>query len=410
MEIEKHAGTESLRVVVKGRLDGYWSGHLSQSLEESIQAGSHQVDLDLSQVEYLSSAGVRVLLQFYKKLKAIQGALHIPQASANVRLVLETSGMQDLLSGRAAVTPSQSSAQAGRVKKETARAFVEIETVASGSPLKLGRSGDPSKLAQGGYGPQDAHPLSFPATSFGLGLGALGRDFADVAGRFGEFISVGGATAYLPTDGSNVPDYMVATGDRVPEIQSLYGLKAEGVFSHFGRFDAKTDKPGTVGLTELLSVLPSVVGSMDLGFVVIAETAGLVGARLRRSPAGAGTDLFRFPEVRDWVMMTTERAHERTLCVLTGVLLAKPVDGWKAFVRPLSPETQGHVHAAVFPYRPLPRGSIGLQETIASLLEAEPMTDLLHLFSDPRETFGAGESEFWRGAFWAGPLQLEEAQ
>lgn len=408
MDIEKKPGPDALHIVVKGRLDGYWSGHLGQSLEESIQAGNHRVDLDLGGVDYLSSAGVRILLQFYKKLRSIKGQLRIPTASPQVRLVLETSGLDALLSGISSGQAGAETPSPGRQQRKTPRAVLEIDTPSPGSSLKLRRSGNPGKLAMGGFNESDGHPLTFSSASFGLGLGALGRDFSDCSGRFGEFLSVAGATAYLPTDGSNVPDYMMAAGGGESEIRALYALKAEGTFSHFIRFDAKPGSQGTVGLSELLSTLPGIVQGEAVGFVMIAETAGLVGARLRRSPVGCDGELFRFPAVRDWLMLTTERAHERTLCILAGVILTSPGDAWAPFVRPLTPALQGHVHAAVFPYRPLPRGVLEFQETVASVFEAEPATDLLHIFADPREPYGAGESEFWRGVLWAAPAVLED--
>ena len=58
--------------------------------------------------------------------------------------------------------------------------------------------------------------MTFSNSSFGLGLGAFGSSFADCAGRFGEFLAVCGAVTYLPADGTNVPDYMLAAGNFIP--------------------------------------------------------------------------------------------------------------------------------------------------------------------------------------------------
>lgn len=78
------------------------------------------------------------------------------------------------------------------------------------------------------------------------------------------------------------------------------------------------------------------------------------------------------------------------------------------FVRPLSgagrPELRGHFHAAVVPYRPLPRGSFELEPTVQLLFEPGRVETVLHLLDDSRPIVGAGESTFTRGAFWAVPL------
>ena len=75
-------------------------------------------------------------------------------------------------------------------------------------------------------------------------------------------------------------------------------------------------------------------------------------------------------------------------------------------LRPLSKKSAltGHFHAAAFPYRPLKKGRIDLTTTVNTLLEGESVQGMLHLLTDEREASGAGESEFVRGAVWAGPI------
>ena len=73
--------------------------------------------------------------------------------------------------------------------------------------------------------------VTYPSATFGFGLGAFGHGFEDAQTRFGEFLAVGGSAAYLPTDGTNVPDFMVSSGKLVPEMNVLYGLRCEGGFT-----------------------------------------------------------------------------------------------------------------------------------------------------------------------------------
>ncbi|MFM7142909.1 MAG: anti-sigma factor antagonist, partial [Alphaproteobacteria bacterium] len=65
----------------------------------------------------------------------------------------------------------------------------------------------------------------------------------------------------------------------------------------------------------------------------------------------------------------------------------------------------GHVHAAVFPYRPLRKGRLALDAAIAAVFEDQSVRGLLHLLVDAREGVGAGQSAFTRGIFWAAPLE-----
>jgi len=65
-----------------------------------------------------------------------------------------------------------------------------------------------------------------------------------------------------------------------------------------------------------------------------------------------------------------------------------------------SGEIQCHFHAAAFPYQPLRKGKVDLQETIRPLFESGQVLGLLHLINDWRDLHGAGESRFLRGACW----------
>ena len=94
--------------------------------------------------------------------------------------------------------------------------------------------------------------------------------------------------------------------------------------------------------------------------------------------------------------------------LIVGFAERQPLPDSGAFLRPIGPGTnaQGHFHAAVFPYRPLPKGNISLRETITSLLGTESARTVMHLLSDEREFEGVGQTELMRGACWAGPLRI----
>jgi hypothetical protein len=144
--------------------------------------------------------------------------------------------------------------------------------------------------------------------------------------------------------------------------------------------------------------------------VLVGETDGLVGTALRRSPIDipAATDPFAHPHARDWLSMTSEPEHARKTALLVGVATRAPDPALAPFVRPLSgsgpPGLQGHFHAAVVPYRPLPIGPFEMTSTVQKLFDPGRVETVLHLLGDSRPIVGAGESTFTRGAFWFVPL------
>jgi hypothetical protein len=64
-----------------------------------------------------------------------------------------------------------------------------------------------------------------------------------------------------------------------------------------------------------------------------------------------------------------------------------------------------HIHAAVFPYRPVQRGELPFGKTVADLLAASSPNALLHLLADTRPFEGVGETDLSRGACWMGSLE-----
>jgi hypothetical protein len=238
-------------------------------------------------------------------------------------------------------------------------------------------------------------------------VGALGDSFEDCEGRFGEFLAASGAVAYLPTDGTNVPDYFVPAHSSVPEVQVCYAAAFVGPFAKMARFKAKKDA-GPLGLRPLVEAGLEFTGAKRLGFVMVAETTGLMGAALRRPPTQAASDRapFEFPDVRKWLTFTAERAFARSLTLVVGIATQGDPGALGPVLRPLGPKPDlvGHFHAAAFTYRPVQKGEIDLKETVRSLFETQSLQGVLHLLGDDRSIAGAGESEFVRGAFWVGPL------
>src|SRR5437899_7183326 len=106
MEITKQQAGEVLEVIVTGRLDAYWADHLSAALVEAVRGGADHIRLNMGDVTYMSSVGIRVLLRFYKQLQRINGSFTVSNPSDAVKSVLELAGLQELLATRAAPPPA----------------------------------------------------------------------------------------------------------------------------------------------------------------------------------------------------------------------------------------------------------------------------------------------------------------
>lgn len=96
MQIQKiHNGT-TLRLALEGRLDTMTSPELEAELKGSTD-GVEELVLDLTNLEYISSAGLRVILSAQKLMNAKKGTMRVLNASAGVMEVFEMTGFANVL-------------------------------------------------------------------------------------------------------------------------------------------------------------------------------------------------------------------------------------------------------------------------------------------------------------------------
>jgi anti-anti-sigma factor len=404
MEVTRTVRGDVVELAIDGRLDGYWADHLDSAIADAVRGGYRRVRLDLAKVTFLSSAGIAVMMKYYKQLTGIDGSLRVLNPSPTVQTVLDITRLSPLLikePGDLTIRPTK----AGRFLERPGAIF-QVVDLDEAATLTCRAVGTDEPLAGGGFREEHCHSLGSLAPTLAVGVGAFGASFADCRARFGEMVSVAGATAYQPADGTNVPDYLVASGPLAADVRVLYCLTCEGPWSRLARFDAaRPEEP--IGLSRLLESALDIAEAPAAGLVVVAETAGLIGAALRRSPAlGEGeADFFAHPGIRSRLGFTAERAFLRTVAVLAGVVVrgdSEPIPQ----LRPLGTSgLRGHVHAAAFSFHPLGDGLLDFKKTVAGLFEGEHPLGVLHLLVDDRGSAGVGESEFFRGTCWLGPIR-----
>jgi anti-anti-sigma factor len=407
MEISRESQGDVLVLKATGRLDAYWADHLRNEISEVLRQGARHIQLNLREVPYISSAGIRVLLQAHKQLKGIEGSFTVTETSQGVKGVLDLAGVAELLVEKVAVPDAQPVKGKDIQSLERENATYQVLQTVPEAAIKARVIGNPELLAGCRYGEEHCREVAFGESTLGFGLGAFGNGFEDCRGRFGEFLAVAGTSAYLPTDGSNVPDYSLSKGQFVPRVQVLYGIACEGQFSKIVNFERKEDSQ-RVRLHEIVETCQEIAGSQIIAVAMLMESAGLMGASLLRSPAldaPAGAP-FDHPGIRQWLSFTSERAYSRSLTLVVGIAAPVANEKLSPMLRALGEGSTlgGHFHAAAFSYRPLKRGETNLKNATMSLFEAETLQGVLHLLNDERQISGAGESEFLRGACWIGPI------
>lgn len=408
---ENHGDLIEMRVV--GRLDNDWSGHLNEAIDEAVRCGSHSIVLDLSGISYLSSAGIGALIRSHKTFQAIHGFFGIGITSPHVSEVIRMTGLAKMLLcdieqiRRTKGAGRQTIESKHRVSAETGMVF-EVYDVDPDSSLECEVVGDPTILQKRRYREEHCRQLDFGSQTFGLGLGALGRDFKDCAARFGEFLAVAGSAAQLPTSGNGKPDYQFSQGSFIPSVQVAYGLRCTGGFRHLYRFDSD-DVDRKTSLASLVSECLTLSETDQAGIVLVAESNGLMGVSLRHSPVSTdetNSSIFTHPEIRKWMSYSAEGVFAHSVALVVGVASRGNSGPLAPLLRPLDPTSGvfGHFHAAVFSYRPFKKRTLDLRATVESLFDTEELHTVLHLLHDDREEAGQADSQFTRGACWVSPI------
>ena len=94
MTIQKKANGSALCVAVEGRLDTTTAPDLASELSDL--TGVTSLTLDFSKLEYISSAGLRVLLSIHK-IMSKQGGMKVTHVNEIVSEVFEVTGFNDIL-------------------------------------------------------------------------------------------------------------------------------------------------------------------------------------------------------------------------------------------------------------------------------------------------------------------------
>jgi len=92
MQVTSDNTTGPTVVSVTGRVDAVTAPDLEKQLFALIDDGAARLIVDFGEMEYISSAGLRVILATAKKLKTVNGSICLAGLQGPVREVFEISG------------------------------------------------------------------------------------------------------------------------------------------------------------------------------------------------------------------------------------------------------------------------------------------------------------------------------
>jgi anti-anti-sigma factor len=263
----------------KGRIDALSSPEIQAVLMTLIMDGARTVLIDLSGVNYISSAGLRFFISIQKQMQKVGGeilltgllpqVLDIFKMSGFDRFLTIISGMDEIdrRAGGACVdvtTPCQIQCNGFQIS------FIE-NPVASGQLFDVGSI---AKLENAGYTEQDMIPVPISQIWCGCGLAALGDSFEECSPLFGEAMAIHGNFFYYPAARHSSVDFLLNTHAN-PDVTGkfLHGFSFRGESRFFLYFQAETD---TADLTDLMNGFLELAKADLIGVNLLAESCGIV--------------------------------------------------------------------------------------------------------------------------------------
>lgn len=454
MEVALNRHGESVVLNIAGRIDAYGAIKLDSELEKLLDTGEALcLIFDMSEVNYLSSAGIRSIIRTLKILHKRGGELALAAISPYCRNVLDTAGMLDSLN----IFPSRKEAiaylQSFEWEMQALANWNELEAVESpignfkfisgdAKETELSVTGHLADIVHSRLRERDLYSRKFSQTEFSIGVGALGCNPEDYMEILGSMVTIGGTMAWLPTDGHDIADFLIPRKDTGSVlIRTPFNLALKNGFNEYVMFDSTESGETTLSRLYKALFLLSRRRRKDfrgiLGVSAIVEMGSLFSRTLIKSPVvrnapAAGRTIFDPANAPAWFNSDKSPRHKNVTCMVCGVGLDlscdlsvfDPGNIYSAFY--LDPEEaahSGHVlinHAAVFNGYDMPEKAVSLDRVIENVAEKGEFIDMRNLSDDSiisRAFIGLSyiqdisrDSSGWHGQMGLGPQNRSIAE
>lgn len=97
MQIKTDFSNKKLTVALSGRLDTITSPQLEEEVNRFSLDEINEIIIDANELEYISSAGLRIVLMLHKKMAEQNGQLRLLNVNEMIKEIFDMTGMSDFL-------------------------------------------------------------------------------------------------------------------------------------------------------------------------------------------------------------------------------------------------------------------------------------------------------------------------
>ncbi len=274
---------------LEGRLDGYGSTVFDQCVS-GLQQESSAVVVDCSQVEYLSSMGIRSLLKLEKNLAKRGGGIVFTGIRPFVAQVFASAGLQSLFRTAGSVEEAVELAGIPRCSRsdplhKTYGAREYTLSPASGGSCAMEIWGSFSQPGLNSLTARHLTSVSLEELGVAIGIGGIGENREQAAETLGEFISTPLLAGVVPADGHCISDFQTT---REPS-EAMVHLAAAAGFSGSPSLIVETGTGTEISFSELVDAFFHLCTDIDestppvIGFLLMARSNKICGAYFKQA-------------------------------------------------------------------------------------------------------------------------------
>lgn len=388
LEITEYAISGTLITKLSGRLDGVNSEDINKYIATILDKGIRKVICDFSEVNYISSAGLRVILINQKKMTSAGGEIVLFQLSQAIHEVFKMSGFLRIFRVIASVDEL--------VDTNVNTEENSISTIASGNiileVLKLNdfsgsveTIGNLDKIENSRYSESDVIEIAANDLEYAFGFASIGNGWENVKDYFGESVVINKNLFVFPAVKRPAVDFMICSDDKSnAQYSFLNGFKISGKPSSIVSFKTKDS---FVKITDLLGIISNSFGTNNFGFTIIAESKGIRGMNLKKIPTienkpTNNKSIFDNDNFVEWVNFPVDQDDFNAIIAGVGFYVNTETNKTALYSKILPSDSQFHLHCGIFEKTLLNFKPDTYQQDLNIILNELEAKKVQHILSD----------------------------
>ncbi|CCO23555.1 STAS domain-containing protein [Maridesulfovibrio hydrothermalis] len=416
--IRRHGDT--VIVGMGERVDAYGAGELDKALDRLLADEKLAcMAFDMSEVRYISSAGIRSIVRTLKKLKSRNGALALSGLQSYCRNVLDTAGMTRSLNIFKNRSEAMNFLQSVHWERQALDNWDRMEKMDSpighfrfipgeNTQADVKVVGSLADIYHSRVDETRMFSRRFDQTEYSIGVGGLGEVPDDYMNVLGTMITIGGTMAWLPTDGHDLADFLIPQNDTGSVmIRTPFNLALSGGFNEYIMFESSEEGGTTLDKLYRGLFLLARRRRRDfkgvMGVAAWMQTSELLAGTLMKSPIKKFAPenkrtIYDPANSDDWFRRDVLPRYRDVTCLICGVGVDLSCDlsvydqaGLYAafYIDPATAGDKGQIlnnHGAVFEQVAMPERMVCLDKVVREVSAKAEFKDMRKLRDKTRVT------------------------